>query len=49
MRFDLDEFNFKDEINFMSLNNQLENQQLKNGNITIGFNEDTIYNKIENN
>lgn len=49
MRFDLDEFNFKDEINFMNLNNQIENQQVKNGNVTIGFNVDTIYHKIENN
>ncbi len=49
MKFDLeeDEFSFKDESSFMNLNYQMENQQLKNGNSTIGFNEDTIYNKIE--
>ncbi len=46
MKFDLDEFDFKDEIDFMSLNYQMKNQQLK-VNPTVGFNEDTIYNNIE--
>lgn len=46
MKFDLDEFDFKDEINFMSLNYQMESQQLK-VNPTVGFNDDTIYNNIE--
>ena len=48
MRFDFDEYNFQDEINLMNLNHQMENQQtIKNGNASFGFNEDTIYNKIE--
>lgn len=48
MKFDLDEdeFSFKDEIDFMNLNYQMENQPIK-VNPTMGFNEDTIYNKIE--
>lgn len=48
MRFDFDEYNFQDEINLMNLNRQMESQQMKtNGNASFGFNEDTIYNKIE--
>ena len=48
MRFDFDEYNFQDKINLMNLNHQLENQQIKtNVNASFGFNEDTIYNKIE--
>ncbi len=48
MRFDFDEYNFQDEINLMNLNRQIENQHIKtNGNASFGFNEDTIYNKIE--
>ncbi len=48
MRFDFDEYNFQDEINLMNLSHQMENQQtIKNGNASFGFNEDTIYNKIE--
>ena len=48
MKFDFDEYNFQDEINLMNLNHQMENQQtIKNGNASFGFNEDTIYNKIE--
>jgi len=46
MKFDFDEFTFQDEINFMNLNNQMENLQVKN-NDTMGFNLDTIYQKIE--
>lgn len=46
MKFDFDEFNFQDEINFMNLNHQMESQQQK-VNPTFGFNEDSIYNKIE--
>lgn len=48
MKFELDEFSFQDEINLMNLNNQMQNQQIKpNG--TMGFNEDTIYHKIDPN
>ncbi len=47
MSFDLEEFNFKDEISFMSLNYQMENQQLKSNTSSLGFNEDAIYHSIE--
>ncbi len=46
MKFDFDEFTFQDEINFMNLNNQMESLQVKNID-TMGFNLDTIYQKIE--
>ena len=46
MKFDFDEFTFQDEINFMNLNNQMDNIQIKS-NTTTGFNNDTIYQKIE--
>lgn len=48
MRFEKDEFSFKDEINFMNLNYEIQNQQqlLKNQN-TFGFNNDTLYNGID--
>lgn len=46
MKFDLDEFTFQDEVNFMNLNYQMERQQLKT-NASVGFNDDTIYHKIE--
>lgn len=48
MKFNFDEFSFRDQVDFMNLNNQMENQQLKTKiDASIGFNEDTIYNKIE--
>ncbi|MCI8637195.1 MAG: hypothetical protein HFJ36_05100 [Clostridia bacterium] len=52
MKIDLDEeFTYQDEINFMDLNRQMESRQQifksNNNNITIGFNNDTIYNKVE--
>lgn len=46
MKSDFDEYTFQDEINFMNLNYQMENQHL-NLNKTMGFNDDTIYHKIE--
>ncbi len=48
MKFDFDEFSFQDEINFMNLNYQMEHQQIKTEiNPSIGFNNDSIYHKIE--
>ena len=47
MKFDFDEFSFQDEINLIHLNNQMENLGHIKFNETIGFNEDTIYSKIE--
>ncbi|MCI8384499.1 MAG: hypothetical protein HFJ33_06565 [Clostridia bacterium] len=46
MKFDFDNFSFQDEANFMNLNNQMQSQQIK-ANGTLGFNDDTIYDKIE--
>lgn len=47
MKFDFDEFSFQDEINLIHLNNQMENFGQIKLNETTGFNEDTIYSKIE--
>ena len=53
MKFDLDDedFTFQDEAIFMDLNRQMESRQQtfksNNNNNTLGFNNDTIYNKIE--
>ncbi len=48
MRFDFDEYNFRDEINLMNLNYQMESQQVeRNKNSSFGFNDDTIYNQID--
>lgn len=46
MKFDFDEFTFQDEISVMNLNRQMENWQVKT-NDTMGFNSDTIYQKIQ--
>ncbi len=47
MKFDFDDFSFQDEVNLMNLNYQMQKQQLDT-NTSFGFNNDTIYNKIEN-
>lgn len=48
MKFDFDEYNFQDEINLMNLNYQMEKQQFKTEmNPSIGYNNDSIYHKIE--
>lgn len=47
MRLDFDEFSFQDEVNFMNLNDQMQRTGKMNFNSTIGFNNDTIYQKIE--
>lgn len=52
MKFDLDDedFTFQDEAIFMDLNRQMESRQQifkSNSNNTFGFNNDSIYNKIE--
>lgn len=46
MKSDFDEFSFKDEINLMSLQSKMEKQQIENT-FKFGFNEDSIYNKME--
>lgn len=47
MRLEFDEFDFQDEINFMNLNDQMEKASQIKFNTTLGFNDDTIYQKIE--
>ncbi len=48
MKFDFDEYNFQDEINFMNLNHQMKNRQVKmKMNSSMGFNNDSIYEKVE--
>ncbi len=46
MKFEFDDFNFKDQIEFMNLNNQMKQNQIEN-NHNIGFNNDELYNFIE--
>ena len=41
MKFEFDDFNFKDQIEFMNLNNQMKQNQLED-NHNIGFNNDVF-------
>lgn len=48
MRFDYDEFNFKDDLEMMNLENQMKNNIITNAqNNTIGFNNDDLYNYVD--
>ena len=46
MKFDFDEYSFKDQIELMNINNQMKQNQLQN-NQNMGFNNDILYNFIE--
>ena len=46
MKFEFDDFNFKDQIEFMNLNKQMQQNQIEN-NLNIGFNDDRLYNFVE--
>lgn len=49
MKFELDDFNFKEQAELMNmLNNCIGNNQTKNNPI-MGFNEDTLYKFMDNN
>lgn len=48
MKFEFDEMGFKDEIELMSIQRQMEQNQIQNKQ-TLGYNIDTLYNSIENN
>lgn len=48
MKFEFDEIGFKEQIELMNIERQMQQNQLKN-NQTLGFNIDTLYNSIENN
>ena len=47
MRFEFDEIGFKDEIDLMNLERQMQQNQIQN-NQTLGFNLDQLYNTIDN-
>ena len=46
MKFEFDDFNFKDQVEFMNLNKQMQQNQVEN-NANIGFNNDALYDSIE--
>ncbi len=46
MKFEFDDFNFKDQVEFMNLNKQMQQNQVEN-NSNIGFNNDALYDCIE--
>lgn len=47
MKFEFDEMGFKDEIELMNIQRQMQQNQINN-NQTIGFNMDTLYNLADN-
>lgn len=47
MKFEFDEIGFKDEIDLMNLERQMQQNQIQN-NQTLGFNLDQLYNTIDN-
>lgn len=47
MRFELDEIGFKDQIDWMNVQNEMRRSQMLNNQQTLGFNIDTLYNEIE--
>ncbi len=46
MKFEFDDFNFKEQVELMNLNKQMQQNQLEH-NQNIGFNNDILYNFIE--
>lgn len=48
MKFEFDEISYKDEIELMNLQNQMQQNEIKSKQ-TLGFNLDSLYNAIENN
>lgn len=49
MKFDLGDFNYKEQAELMNILNTYEGNNLKNKNLSLGFNEETIYNWTEKN
>lgn len=47
MKFEFDEMGFKDEIELMNIQRQMEQNQIQNKQ-TLGFNADSLYNLINN-
>lgn len=48
MKFEFDDFNYKDQVEFMNLNKQMQQNQVEN-NQGIGFNNDMLYDFAERN
>lgn len=46
MKFEFDEMGFKDEIELMNIEKQMQQNQIQN-NQTLGFNTDSLYNIID--
>lgn len=49
MKFDLDDFNFKEQTELMNMLNGFQGKNEIPNNQCMGFNEDTLYNFIESN
>lgn len=49
MKFEFDDFGFKEEIDLMNLENQMTQQNQMQNKQTLGFNLDSLYNVIDNN
>lgn len=48
MKFDFDEMGFKDEIELINIQRQMQQQNQTQNKPTLGFNIDSLYNAIEN-
>lgn len=48
MKFEFDDLGFKDNIELMNLQRQMEQNQMQNKQ-TLGFNLDSLYNVVDNN
>lgn len=46
MKFEFDDFNFKDQIEFMKINKQMQQNQIENLQ-NIGFNNDRLYDFVD--
>ncbi len=49
MKFEFDDFGYKEEIDLMNLENQIVQQNQIQNKQTLGFNLDPLYNIIDNN
>lgn len=48
MKFEFDEFGFKEEIDLMNLKSQIMQQGKMQNKQTLGFNLDSLYNLLDN-
>ena len=49
MKFEFDDFGFKEEVDLMNLESQFLQQSQMQNKQTLGFNLDSLYNAIDNN